>query len=107
MKIWVDDIRTPPDDSWTWYKTSYEAIKSLEHGLWLCQNKSAIYRDEIMSLDHDLGGDDTTRPVVLWCCENNFWPVEVVVHSANPPGAYWLESMIERYHPSNAHKYNR
>jgi hypothetical protein len=99
MKIWVDDLREPPDESWTWYKTSAEAIKSLQDCMWLCRNKSAIYRDEIWSLDHDLGGDDTTRPIVLWMCENAFWPVEVVVHSANPVGIEWLEGMIERYKP--------
>ena len=94
MKIWVDDIRTPPDDSWVWYKTSAIAIDDLI----LCSQGDGHI--EVMSLDHDLGGDDTTRPIVLWMCENDFWPVEVVVHSANPPGAYWLESMIERYHPA-------
>jgi hypothetical protein len=66
---------------------------------------------EVMSLDHDLGmvgdTDDTSRYIVLWMCNHDFWPDEVVVHSANPPGVYWLESMIERYHPSNAHKYTR
>lgn len=102
MKIWVDDIRTPPDDTWVWHKTSKDAIRLLK----VCQGWQ-WNPFTVMSLDHDLGGDDTTRPIVLWCCENNFWPVEVRVHSANPPGAYWLESMIERYHPSNAHKYTR
>jgi len=50
-----------------------------------------------MSLDHDLGDDDTTRPVVMWCCYNDWWPDSVVVHSANPVGVEWLEGMIERY----------
>ena len=50
-----------------------------------------------MSLDHDLGGDDTSRRIVLWMCENEFWPDEVVVHSANPVGVEWLEGMIARY----------
>jgi hypothetical protein len=100
MKIWVDDLRTPPDETWTWYKTSQETIESLARCLWLCRNKSAIYRDEIMSLDHDLGGEDTTRPIVLWMIENNFWPVEVKVHSANPVGYEWLTGMITRYKPT-------
>ena len=52
-----------------------------------------------MSLDHDLGGEDTPRPVVIWFCEADYWPTEVVVHSANPVGIEWLEGMIERYKP--------
>lgn len=104
MKIWVDDIRTPPDDSWLWIKNSEEAIFLMRS----IQVRPQMYGEvEVLSLDHDLGGDDTTRPIVMWMCENDFWPVEVRVHSANPPGVYWLESMIERYHPSNADRYTR
>ena len=92
MKIWVDDIRTPPDDSLWWIaKNSHQAIWMLNR---LKDNKVNV---DLMSLDHDLGGEDTTRPVVIWMCENNYWPNEVVVHSANPVGRSWLEGMIERY----------
>ena len=93
MKIWVDDIRIPPAWDWIWAKSSSEALVFLQNHL------DADETVEIMSLDHDLGGDDTTRPIVLWCCENDFWPVEVRVHSANPVGVEWLEGMIERYKP--------
>jgi hypothetical protein len=96
MKIWVDDIRTPPDDSWLWLKTSSEARFALVY------LKHYGLRPEEMSLDHDLGGDDTTRPIVLWMCEHDFWPVEVRVHSANYVGVEWLEGMISRYHPNGA-----
>lgn len=98
MRVWVDDIRTPPDATWTWCMTSEHAILILETVKTWHENPI-----EIMSLDHDLGRlaysneEDTTRPVVLWMCENNFWPVSVVVHSANPVGRIWLEGMIERY----------
>ena len=92
MKIWVDDLRTPPDSTWLWCLTSDHALSILE-----TVSKWYINPIEIMSLDHDLGGSDTTRPVVLWCCENDFWPKEVRVHTANPVGREWLEGMIERY----------
>lgn len=101
MKIWVDDIRTPPDGYW-WVKTSEDFIDGMEV---LIREGWRGDQIEVVSLDHDLGGDDTTRPIVLWFCENDFWPVEVVVHSANYVGVEWLEGMIERYHPKNAHKY--
>lgn len=91
MKIWVDDIRTPPDSGWLWFTSSAYVIKALS----IYYNKG--FEIDLMSLDHDLGGDDTTRPIVLWMCENDYWPKEVVVHSANPVGVEWLTGMIERY----------
>lgn len=54
--------------------------------------------DEI-SFDHDLGGDDTTRPVALWLAEHDAWPPVVRVHTANPVGRDWLEGIITRYGP--------
>ena len=94
MKIWVDDRRPPPDRSWDWVKTSADALTILN-------NLKYSYKEWIefstWSLDHDLGGDDTTRPIVLWFCENDIWPNEVRVHTANPVGREWLEGMIERY----------
>lgn len=95
MKIWVDDIRTPPDEDWAWCKNSEDAIWMLQKWQYLGDGE----RPPLMSLDHDLGGDDTSRRIVLWMCENEFWPVEVRVHSANPVGVEWLEGMIERYKP--------
>ena len=106
MKIWVDDIRLPPK-GWVWCKTSQETIRYLVNAK-IAVEKGWVGRDEaieVMSLDHDLGfitymqRDDTTRPTVLWMCENDFWPNEVRVHSANPVGVEWLEGMIERYKP--------
>lgn len=94
MNIWVDDIRTPPDDNWFWIKTSTETIIKLEKLKRAWKTGTVI---EVLSLDHDLGGDDTTRPVLLWMIEHNFWPVEIRIHTANPVGRIWLEGMIERY----------
>lgn len=89
MKLWVDDLRVPPV-GWSWAKTSREAIELLR-----TTSLSAL------SLDHDLGGDDTTRPVVLWMCEHGVWPDEIRVHSANPVGVEWLTGMINRYRTSD------
>jgi hypothetical protein len=92
LKLWVDDLRPAPDDSWVWSKTSRNTIDTLMF--------AGIGEITEMSLDHDLGGDDTTRPVVLWMCEHELrWPAKVVVHSANPVGREWLEGMIYRYKP--------
>jgi hypothetical protein len=94
LKLWVDDERDPPDETWDWVTTSEAAIALLdvfqkEIGTW-CPR-------EVISFDHDLGGDDTTRPVVLWMIEHGFRFNEYRVHTANPVGREWLEGMIERY----------
>lgn len=93
MKIWVDDIRKPPDETWVWFESSEATIIFLQ---FLKRQNMPVHE---MSLDHDLGGDDTTRPIVIWFCEADFWPVDVKVHSANPVGVEWLEGMIERHKP--------
>lgn len=87
MKLWVDDLRPAPN-GWYWAETSADALE------WL----SRFDCDEI-SFDHDLGGDDTTRPVVLWMAEHNDWPTVCRVHTANPVGREWLVGMINRYGP--------
>ncbi|MFA7264814.1 MAG: cyclic-phosphate processing receiver domain-containing protein [Candidatus Nanopelagicales bacterium] len=89
MKLWVDDIRKPPGSEWAWALSSSAAIETL-----------SICAVSEMSLDHDLGGEDTTRPVVLWLCEHeDRWPRVVRVHSANPVGRSWLLGMIYHYSP--------
>lgn len=93
IKIWVDDERPRPDLDWLRYLNSKTTIFCLD----LFQKAGAVV--DTISLDHDLGGDDTTRPVVLWMCENNFWPLTVRVHTANPVGREWLEGMVNRYGP--------
>jgi hypothetical protein len=59
VKLWVDDLREP-DSSWTWVKCPGCAIKILKLG--------AVTE---LSLDHDLGGDLTTREIVLWMAEED------------------------------------
>lgn len=94
IKLWIDDIRNPPDETWEWVTTSEAAIATMrffnEDGM------RGIERSHV-SFDHDLGGDDTTRPVVIWMIENNFKFKNYSVHSANPVGVEWLNAMIERY----------
>jgi len=85
--LWIDDIRLPPE-GYLWAKTSSEAIEMIS-------GNDAFNH---ISFDHDLGGDDTSRKVVLWLCENNDkWPASARVHSMNPIGKEWLLGMIIRY----------
>lgn len=98
LKIWLDDERNPNDwvenpKSWFWVKNSYDAIELLDD---IRRKGNTV---DVMSFDHDLGGSDTSRRVVLWCCEQEWWPKECRVHSANPVGYEWLSGMINRYGP--------
>ncbi|MFE7744388.1 cyclic-phosphate processing receiver domain-containing protein [Nocardia sp. NPDC057455] len=94
MKLFVDDERPAPD-GWMLAKTSLDAIA------WLHLSRARAERLEALSLDHDLGGDDTTRPVMLWMCENEYWPQWMKVHSMNPVGCDWLKGMADRYGPGD------
>lgn len=107
MKLWLDDLRTPPDDSWTWVKTPAEAYAALSTGT-----------VEIASLDHDLGIDPvlwedyttgkvseddaemTGYQVALWMAEHDVWPTEAIYcHSANPVGVKNITGVVDRYGP--------
>ena len=95
MKIWLDDLRSPPDASWTWVKSVAEAIGLMQSG-----------QVEHASLDHDLGMDPTGvevpagRRLVYWMAETNCWPSKSIsIHSANIVGVEYMVGMIKRYGP--------
>ena len=92
--LWIDDLREPPDSSWTVARNSETALLYLD-GI---RNDPSIELEAI-SFDHDLGQDDTTRPVMMWLCENEFWPNKVLFHTMNPIGRVWLEGTAKRYAP--------
>ena len=96
MKIWLDDIRTPPDGSWKWFKKAEDVIDwfRLNHDVWDV---------EILSLDNDLGeGCDEGYKVLDWLEEKKFYvpnfvvPKKIRVHSANPVARRRMEQIIEK-----------
>ena len=86
MKLWIDDIRPAPV-GWAWAKTSKQAIRIIKD----------VKKVDIISFDHDLGGDDTTRPVMIYIITNEIPVGEVLCHSANPVGREWILEMAKRY----------
>lgn len=67
-------------------KTSDEAIRWLEA---YRRNNAKRNRPlgtliKEVSLDHDLGGDDTGFKVLDWMIEHEVWPQELTIHTANP-----------------------
>ena len=77
MKLWVDDERPAPDDSWSTAKDSHSARVVLA----LCH----LARLEEVSLDHDLGGEDNGMIVLNCMADHAVWPATLTIHTANPP----------------------
>lgn len=96
-RLFVDDERPKPDDTWDLVKTDTMALLALD--------TYRVYGQhfEIVSLDHDLGfeGDRemNTRAVMLWMCEHDYWPKELYVHTGNISAEEWLVGMAQRYAP--------
>jgi hypothetical protein len=100
LALFVDDERAAPQ-GWTLVTTCDDALSFLQ------DLKAQGGTLDMLSLDHDLGwdlvsGDDlTTRPLVLWMCENEWWPKKVWIHTGNPSAEKWLVGMVKRYAPTN------
>jgi hypothetical protein len=103
MKIYLDDIRNAPDDTWTVCRTAEEASDLL---------KLMGEAVEEMSFDHDLGYERTTGyDLACWMerdASEGRWdrvPPKLQVHSANPVGRKNIQAAIdsiERMRPSEA-----
>lgn len=116
MKLWLDDLREPPDSSWHWFKTISECKAYLRAGL-----------VDVASFDHDLGSPACTgsacwddqglkcKPkcpcschvsypdgseLLRWMAEHNVWPSkELRFHTGNPLGRRYMEGILRRYGP--------
>lgn len=99
MKLFVDDERPVPDNSWTLATTSKAALYAIGG-----HHRESLILDSL-SLDHDLsnqlGYDDDTRCIMLYMCEYDYWPTNLYIHTANPAGQEWLVGMAKRYGPRN------
>lgn len=107
MKLWLDDVRSPPDESWEWVRTNEQA-------------KDWLYNERVVecSLDHDLGLHDVDDPndwdalmdagektknsetgldLVNWMIENNLVPPIVRIHSWNPDGVKSMAARLNRF----------
>ena len=118
MKLFVDDLRTPPTDEGDWIvaKSSEQAINFLTIASKVKSGEVPLFDDqsydfwmnfEAISLDHDLGGDDNTRKVVDWMAEHDFWPDEVLIHTQNPVGRKALLATVNRYAPPDTEVWER
>lgn len=94
-KLFIDDLRQSPDKTWVLVRSSAEAIA------WL----SNYGCPDVVSFDHDLGGEDTAMQVVHWMigtdmdADGAFIPADFsfTVHSANPVGRENIKGLLGGY----------
>lgn len=91
-KLWLDDVRPPPDKSWTWTRCYGQAQRCL------LENANNITH---ISLDHDLGtvktGYDVACVVEELAHDGKLTALEsMTVHSANPVGVARIRQVIQK-----------
>jgi len=96
VNLFLDDVRLPPSQQYIPARSSQEALDIIQILGW----------PKFMSLDHDLGGDDTTM-VFLRRLVNEVWDGEqpipdYIVHSANPVGAQNIIAFMESWKRSRS-----
>lgn len=108
MKLWIDDIRQAPDDSWTVARTVTSAIRAI-----------ARFNFEEISLDHDISHQITVgtlgRPypceecfcAVAYYLAEKYWHnkdlsvsslnlcPKIIIHTSSPVGAKEIEAILK------------
>ena len=115
MRLYLDDVRNPPDDGggpWTICRTAEEAKAllmlgpvneaTLDHDLGHCPQCDVVEEREEGMICVDsapCGHLRTGYDLVRWMTINHVWPrTKPRVHSANPVGAANMRSAIDRYY---------
>lgn len=106
MKLFVDDIRDAPDDTWHTVRTVTEAIRVLYN------NHDKI---KVISLDHDISypvevnglsrpypSPETFHAVAYYISDSySNWSSDllpkIILHTANPLGAEQMEATLYRF----------
>lgn len=114
LKLWHDDVREPPDDSWLWARNNADAMIVL----------GSEFHVDILSMDHDLGGsdiplealklygpggsdhtaligDETGVELAEFIGRNDFYPSEIIIHSMNSVGAKNILSELQKWAPQS------
>ena len=115
VKIYLDDVRIPVDQSWVVVKNYDEFVQKV--------TEIGLENIELISLDHDLGdsamkewlhgvvknyeinydnitektGMDCAKWLVNYCFDNNKKLPNFVVHSMNPAGTKNIQSLLHEF----------
>ena len=93
IKIWIDDIRTPPSEEWVWIKSVNSAKR------YISMVSPYGVADIMLSVDHDAGdyasdGGDYIK-LLDWLEETGRnYPIRI--HSMNPVGVANMRAIIQR-----------
>lgn len=103
MKLFIDDIRNAPDESWVVARTVTEAIRAI-----------ALQMPDTISLDHDISHyvsvgtegrplpcAETFQPVayfigVLYKQSSKTWNPTIILHTANPVGMAEMKMILNQ-----------
>jgi hypothetical protein len=89
VKIFLDDMRPCPN--------GFILAKNYKECITLLKNNKV----DVISLDHDLGGNKSGYDVVKYMVEYDIYPSTIILHSANPVGVQNMEQLLKRYVPSH------
>src|ERR1017187_10564515 len=100
----IDDLKSfdfPADWEVIYARTLKDGMEYLQRIMYLPAIESP--EEFELWLDHDLGGDDTIRPLCLLLAEMAFYGVSypfkrIVLCSHNPVGSKWIESTLNPYY---------
>lgn len=95
MKLFIDDIRKLPDESWQLARTVSDAIRAIN-----------MFDFDVISLDHDIeGSNETFDTVALFINEKykfltpkmQFTKPKIILHTANPVGAERMKNILDGF----------
>jgi hypothetical protein len=108
MKLFIDDLHEPPDDTWTVVRTGQEAIELIKKDLQYQDTVPYVSYDDPkvishISFDHDLA--DTNTPEVTGytvlkfiedCVHYHYYePPFMTIHSMNCVGMHKMKQCID------------
>lgn len=103
MKLWIDDVRPAPDESWVWLRTVEQAKAQIAECEYMrrCSRDKNFWTIELISIDHDAGdyadcGGDYIE-VLNWM-EKNKYRAPIRLHSMNPVGVQNMRAIIQKNH---------
>mgnify|MGYP003434316233 CR=1 FL=1 len=105
MKLFVDDIRDAPDDTWHTVRTVTEAIRVIHNNTTKIKEISLdhdiSYPVEVNGLSRPYPSPETFQAVAyylasLWACPLHDAP-NITLHTANPVGAREMEQILRGF----------